>query len=101
MSMITSELTLDSFPDIKQTLKREFADYNTFLRYLVKSGAPKNQEEFNVFICNLYVTDDIFALLALSTEHAKIHNITHDQIMNIAFTHLYNDYINMCSTLIF
>lgn len=30
MSMITSELTLDSFPDIKQTLKREFADYNTF-----------------------------------------------------------------------
>ena len=90
---MTDVKLIDSFPDIKATLMIGCKDSHDFMRELLKRGAPKDKEEFNIFMCNLLVMDDVFALLALANKWADKLHTTRADILNPIFDELHRDYI--------
>lgn len=95
MKELTSMLTLDSFPNIKETLKRGFDDYNEFLQFLYKYKTPVTKEEFDLFVCGHYLLGDTYKLKPLVVEYTSIYKITNAKIVQIVFNSLYLDYLNV------
>lgn len=92
--MESSNITIDTFPDIKKTLLREFNTYDLFLQYLVEQNIPRKYNEFTNSVLDKYIEDDIYALALLFDTHSKEINIDRQQLVTDIFFSLFEDYVN-------
>ena len=93
MKELTPAKTIDSFPDIKNTLQRGFSSYEEFLQFLCTHGAPTEKEKFNDFVCEQYVLDNTYSLSVLATVYGRMYHKTRTEILRITFDSLYDDFM--------